>query len=172
MACALTKGKAKGCKESIGGTSKLYLFDYLEDAFTVSNSVGTAMNASLTEAWTYDVIGDVSSFTEEGVSDRNTGTVTVTQTITAVFPKMDAATAAEFNLIAKAYPIAVMKDRNDEYHVLGITDGIDFNISGASGGAKSDLNGFTLTGTAIESALSPKLDSATTTAFLAVTSYV
>ena len=172
MACALTKGKAKGCKESIGGNSKLYLFDYLEDPFTVAAGVATAMNVALTAAWTYDLVGDASTLTEEVVSDRQTGTVTNTQTLTAVFHKMDAATAAEFNLIAKAYPQAVIKDRNGEFHALGITDGIDFNISGSTGGAKPDLNGFTLTGVSTESTLSPKLDSATQTAFLAVAGYV
>jgi hypothetical protein len=168
MACDLTKGRSKGCKDSIGGNSKLYLFNYLEDAFTIVAGEATAMNVALTVAYEYDLVGDGSTFAEEVVSDRQTQSVTNTQTITAIFNKMDAATAAEFNLMAKGYPIAVIKDRNDNYHLVGQTDGIDFNISGATGGAKSDLNGFTLTGTSVEQNLSPKLDSATTTAFLAV----
>ena len=168
MACDLTAGRVKACKESIGGNSTLYLFDYLEDAFTITAGEATAMNVLLTAAYKYELVGDGSTFTEEAVSDRNTGTVTNTQTITAVFHKMDAATAAEFNAVAKAYPIAVIKDRNGVYHLVGQTDGIDFNISGATGGAKSDQNGFTITGTSVEQNLSPKLDSATITAFLAV----
>ena len=65
MACTLTKGRQRACKESIGGTSKLYLFDYLEDAFTISAGEATAMNVALTAAWTYDLVGDASTFTEE-----------------------------------------------------------------------------------------------------------
>lgn len=168
MASDLTKGRAKGSKDSIGGNSKLYLFNYLEDAFTIVAGEATAMNVALTVAYEYDLVGDGSTFAEEVVSDRQTQSVTNTQTITAIFNKMDAATAAEFNLMAKGYPIAVIKDRNDNYHLVGQTDGIDFNISGATGGAKSDLNGFTITGTSIEQNLSPKLDSATISAFLAV----
>ena len=168
MACDLTAGRIKGCKDSIGGNSVLYIFDYLQDAFTITAGEATAMNVALTAAYAYELVGDASTFSEEVVSDRQTGTVTNTQTITAVFHKMDAATAAEFNTVAKAYPIAVIKDRNGVYHLIGQTDGIDFNISGATGGAKSDLNGFTITGTSIEQNLSPKLDSDTITAFLAI----
>ena len=171
MACDLTKGKARACKENTGGTVKLYLFNYIEDPFTVANGVATAMNVGVTAAWIYDLVGNVSFFNEEVVSDSATQTVTNTQTITAVFHKMDAATAAEFNLLAKNYPHAVMKDSNGEFHALGITDGIDFNISATTGSAKTDSNQFTLTGTAIEKELSPKLDAATQTAFLAVSAY-
>lgn len=168
MACDLTAGRVKGCKDSIGGTSILYLFDYLADAFTITAGEATAMNVALTAAYAYELSGDGNPFTEEQVSDRNTGTVTNTQTITAILQKMDAATAAELNIVAKASPIAVIKDRNGIYHLVGQTDGIDFNISATTGSAKSDLNGFTLTGTAIEQNLSPKLDSTATAAFLAV----
>lgn len=168
MACDLTSGRIKGCKDSIGGTSILYLFNYLEDAFTIAAGAATAMNIALTTAFAYELVGDGSSFTENPVSDRQTGTVTNTQTITAVLHKIDAATAAELNLVAKSYPIAVIKDRNGIFHLVGQTDGIDFSIESTTGSAKSDLNGFTLTGTSVEQNLSPKLDSATQTAFLAV----
>ena len=168
MACDLTQGRAKGCKDSIGGNSKLYVWNFIADPFTVAASEATAMNVLLTTAYEYDLVGDGSTFTEEQVSDRETQTVTNTQTITAIFNKMDAATSAEFNLMAKGYPQAIIKDRNGEYHLVGQTDGIDFNISGATGGAKSDLNGYTITGTSVEQDLAPKLDSATITAFLAI----
>lgn len=168
MACDLTQGRAKQCKEGIGGNSKLYLFDYQADPFTIVAGEATAMNVAITVAYEYDLVTDASTFAEEVVSDRQTGTVTNTQTGTFVFHKMDASTAAEFNLVAKAYPQAVVKDRNGIYHAVGVTDGIDFNISGTTGGAKSDLNGFTIVGTSVEQNLSPKLDGATVTAFLAV----
>ena len=168
MACDLTQGRAKGCKDSLGGNSKLYVWNYLADPFTIAAGEATAMNVDLTEAFEYDLVGDGSTLTENQVSDRNTQTVVNTQTITAVFNKMDASAAAEFNLMAKGYPQAIIKDRNGEYHLIGQTDGIDFTIDGATGGAKTDLNGFTITGVSTEQDLSPKLDSATVTAFLLV----
>ena len=77
-------------------------------------------------------------------------------------------TSAELNLLIKGFPQAVVKDRNGVYHALGIDDGIDFTVDATTGGAKTDLNGYTLTGVSTTGDLSPKLDSATITAFLAL----
>lgn len=166
--CDLTKGRAKGCKDSIGGNSKLYVWNFLPDPFTIVDGEATAMNVLLTEAFEYDLVGDGSTYEQVQVSDRETQTVTNTQTITAIFSKMNAATSSEFNLMAKGYPQGIIKDRNGNYSLVGHTDGIDFNITGSTGGAKSDLNGYTVVGTSVEQDLSPILDSATVTAFLAI----
>ena len=165
MACDITQGRARLCKDSLGGNSKLFLFNYLADPFTITAGEATAMNVALTVAYEYDLVGDGSTLTENQVSDRNTGTVVNTQTIVGVFNKMDATQAAEFNLVAKGYPQAIVKDRNGIYHLIGQTDGIDFTIDATTGGAKTDLNGFTITGVSTEQNLSAKLDSATVTAF-------
>lgn len=168
MACDIIAGRGKGCKDSLGGTSKLYLWNFLEDPFTVAASVATAMNVSLIEAFEFDLVGDGSTLTENMVSDRQTQTTVNTQTLTAVFNKMDASSAANFNLAAYGYPQGIVKDRNGEYHLLGQSEGIDFTIDGTTGGAFTDLNGFTITGVSTEVELSPKLDAATVTAFLAI----
>ena len=72
------------------------------------------------------------------------------------------------NLLAYGYPMAVVRDRNGIYHAIGIDDGIDFVVAQSTGGAKTELNGYTLTGTSTTGSLSPKLDSTTVTAFLAL----
>jgi len=60
------------------------------------------------------------------------------------------------------------EDRNSIYHCVGISEGIDFTVDQNTGGARTDLSGYTLTGVSTEVTLSPKLDSATVTAFEAV----
>jgi hypothetical protein len=82
--------------------------------------------------------------------------------------KIDAATSLQMNLLAYGFPMAVIKDRNGIYHALGIDDGIDFSVAQSTGGAKTEMNGYTLTGVATTGALSPKLDSGTVTDFLAL----
>lgn len=168
MACDISAGRARVCKEQLGGNSKLYLWNYVDDPFTVTAGEATAIAAGLTTVYEYDLEGDGNTLVENMVSDRNTGTTVNTQTLTVQLKKMDATTAVQLNFLAKGYPGAVVKDRNGEYHAIGITDGIDFTIDGATGGAKTDFNGFTLTGVSTESALSPKLDSSTVTALLAL----
>jgi hypothetical protein len=81
---------------------------------------------------------------------------------------MDAVTSAEMNIVAKGYPMAVVKDRNGKYHAIGLQDGIDFTVDAVTGGAKTDLNGYTLTGVATTGSIAPILDPATITAFLAL----
>lgn len=158
------------CKDGLGGQSTLYLYNSLEDAFTVLNGEATAMNVGLTAAYAYPLEGDGNTLEQNMVSDRNTGTRVNTQTLTIVLKNMDAATNAEFNLLAAGYPQAVVVDRNGNYIALGLDDGIDFTVVSTTGGAKTDMNGYTLTGVSTTSELAPQLDDSTQTAFLAVVS--
>lgn len=168
MACNLTSGRDRVCKESLGGNATLFMFDWVADPFTVAAGEATAINAAITTVYEYELEGDGNTLVENMVSDRNTGTTVNTQTLTVVLKKIDAATSAEMNLVAKGYPCAVVKDRNGVYHAIGIDDGIDFTIDSATGGAKTDLNGYTLTGVSTTGSLSPKLDAATITALEAL----
>lgn len=168
MTCDLTSGRLKVCKNGISGVSILYLFNFLEDPFTVVDGVATAMNVALTEAFPYELEGDGNSLNEDMPSDRNTGTSINTQTLVAILKKQDAETSNQMNLLAYGYPMAVVKDRNGEYHAVGIDDGIDFQVAPTTGDAKASLNGYTLTGVSTTGKISPLLDSATVTAFLAV----
>lgn len=173
MACDITAGRAKVCKDGLGGTSVLYLWNEIANPFTVAAGVCTAVSVSLTTVYAFPLEGDGGSLVQSLVSDRNTGSSVCTQTITAALKKSDAATSANLSLLAYGFPSAVIKDRNGIYHAVSInkdgsTDGIDFTIEENTGGAKTDMNGYTLTGVATTNTLAPKLDSATTTAFLAL----
>lgn len=168
MACDITSGRAKVCKDSIGGNSKLYMFNYLEDAFTITGGLATAINPSLTEVFEYELEGDGNTLVQNMVSDRQNGTTVNTQTLTVILKQMEAVTSAEMNIVAKGYPMAVVKDRNGKYHAIGLQDGIDFTVDAVTGGAKTDLNGYTLTGVATTGSIAPILDPATIIAFLAL----
>jgi hypothetical protein len=168
MACDITAGRVKQCKSSLGGLGKLYLFNFVEDPFTVVAGEATGVNPLLTVAYEYELEGDGNNVAETLVSDRNNGTSVNTQTSTIVLKGIDATTSAQMNLLAYGFPMAVVKDRNGIYHAIGIDDGIDFTVAQTSGGAKTELNGYTLTGVSTTGSLSPKLDSATITAFLAL----
>ena len=168
MACDITAGRLKTCKSSLGGVSKLYLFNFVENPFTVTAGVATAINPLLTTVFEYELEGDGNNVAESLVSDRNSGTSLNTQTSTIVLKKIDATTGAQMNLLAYGFPMAVVKDRNGIYHAIGIDDGIDFTVAQTTGGAKGELNGYTLTGVSTTGSLSPKLDAATAAAFIAL----
>lgn len=168
MACDITSGRLRPCKDGLGGNKTLYLYNELEDPFTILDGEATAMNVLLTAAYKFELEGDLNILAQDMVSDRNTGTSVNTQTATVVLKKMDAATNAEFNLLSAGFSQAVMVDRNGNYLAIGIDDGIDWQVSTTTGGAKTDGNLYTLTGVSTTNALAPILDSATVTAFLAV----
>jgi hypothetical protein len=168
MACDITAGRLRACKDGIGGVGELYLFNFVENPFTVANGVATAINPLLTEAFKFELEGDGNTLVQDMVSDRNTGTRVNTQTLTVMLKKISATDSANMNLLAAGFPMAVVKDRNGIYHAVGIDDGIDFTIQEATGGAKTDMNGYTLTGVSTTGSLAPKLDSSTVTAFLAL----
>jgi len=168
MACDITAGREKACKQGLGGIGKLYLFNFVENPFTVLAGVATAINPLLTTVFEYELEGDGNNVAESLVPDRNNGTTVNTQTSTFVLKKIDAVTSAQMNILAYGFPMAVVKDRNGIFHAIGIDDGIDFTVAQSTGGAKADLNGYTLTGASTTGSLSPKLDATTVTAFLAL----
>ena len=170
MACDITIGRDRACKDGLGGNSTLYLYNELADAFTVLGGEATAMNVLLTAAFAFPLEGDGNTLEQSMVSDRNTGTKVNTQTLTVMLKNMDAATSAEFNLLAAGYPQAVVVDRNGNHHAIGLDDGIDFTVLASTGGAKTDMNGYTLTGVATTTDIAPLLDEATITAFEGVVS--
>ena len=98
MPCLISNGRVRACKDSLGGQSTLYLYNSLEDAFTVVDGEATAMSSSLTAAYKFELEGDGNTLEESMVGDRQTGTRVNTQTLTINLKAMDAATSAEFNL--------------------------------------------------------------------------
>lgn len=173
MACLLTTGRTEPCRDAIGGLKALYLMDFLEDAFTISGGEATAISASVSsgDVYKYDLLADGNTFVESGgAPDESTGTSVVTQTGTAVLKKQGVATANEINTLKAARPVAVWKFRDGTYKVQGLSDGTVISVETASGGAKADFNGYTLTLTSTELNLAPTLDSATVTAFEALVS--
>lgn len=169
MACSdITSGVAKVCKNNLGGAKKVYVLNNVEDPFTVADSVATAINPLVTEVFEFVITGDGNTLVQDVVTDRNTFTTVNTQTLTFLLGKIDATKNATLNLLTAGYPIAVVQDRNGEYHAVGIDDGIDFNSNSSTGGAKTDFNGYTLTGVSTTGEKAPILDSATVTALLAL----
>jgi hypothetical protein len=168
MSCDITAGRVRPCKNSLGGLGSLFLFNNLANPFTISAGVVTGINPLLTEVFEYELEGDGNNVVETLTSDRNTGTSVNSQVITAVLKKIDATTSVQMNLLAYGFPMAVVRDRNGTYHAIGIDDGIDFVVAQATGGAKTEMNGYTLTGTSTTGALSPKLDNDTIVDFLAL----
>jgi hypothetical protein len=168
MACdQVVSGIARQCKTLLGGTSKIYIFNFVENAFTVSAGTVTAVSSAVTQVYEFEITGDLSTLTEVLTTSRNEGTATNLQTLVVSINGISAAAGETLNKLAYSTTNAVVKDRNGIWHALGILDGFDFNIEQNSGGAKTDKNGYLATGVSTTNALSPKMNAAAVTAFLA-----
>lgn len=170
MACALTSGRTEPCKDAIGGIKNIFLFDFVEDSFTITAGEATAIDAGVTTVFKYECNADGNTLEETFTADNNNGTSTYEQVVNAVLKKQTKDSANELNLIVKARPVCVVEDRMGNYRVVGISDGTTATGSIVSGGTKADFNGYNLTLTATETQPAPYLDSATVTAFLLLVS--
>ena len=92
-----------------------------------------------------------SSFSQTVNASIEAGTVFYTQTLSLVLNKMQAADIAMMENLSKGRLAVVVQDQNDNYFVMGHTNGC-FLTGGsvASGAAMGDLNGITLEITAEE----------------------
>lgn len=173
MACLLTTGRTEPCRDAVGGLKKIRIVDFVEDSFTIAAGEATAVNAAITsgDVYVYDLLADGNTFVESGgAPDESTGTSVITQTGTVVLKKQDKDTANEINILKKARPVVVYEFRDGSHKVQGIEDGTVITVETASGGAKGDFNGYTLTIVSTVVDLAPTLDSATVTAFTALDS--
>lgn len=169
MACKITKGRSEPCKNNIGGIRMAYAINYVPDAFTITNGVATAISVEVDEVYPFELRSDSNTLVESVVADRNNGTRVNTQTLTLALKKQDSETALQVDLMAEGRPIFVVKDANNQYRVVGLSEGMDLSGSDInSGGARADFNGYNLTFTAYEGTLAPYLDEDTITALLAL----
>lgn len=154
----------------MAGASKAYFINFVENPFTVVDGVATAINPLIEEVFQYDLTGEGNSLAQSMVSDKTAGTSVNTQTLTLALQRISKEDNNQLNLLAYGYPIAVVKDRNNLYHAVGISEGIDFTVAPTTGAAKADFNGYNLTGTAMEGQLAPILSDTVVTALLALVS--
>jgi hypothetical protein len=168
MACELTAGFLLDCKDTIGGIKAIYLQQHADFLSGVSVDGSTQEIDALPTADVYKYIcpKHTGSFTEEVASSVENGTIFYTQTVTATFFKLTAARRKQLELIAKNRLVVFVQDNNDNIWMVGRFDGAEVTaMTTATGVAKGDLNGYTITFTAEEKNKAYRLESFTTLPF-------
>lgn len=154
MACDATRGRKRACNEQQGGVLELlinstYTSGLLTSATFDSDDQITAFASALT-LYKYEVRGDASNLTFPSEVSGENGTSFVNQTLTVTLPKLTKEDRKEFKLLKAGSSQVIVRDYNGNYLMMGIQNGCTFNIEGATGGARGDLSGYTLTITATE----------------------
>jgi hypothetical protein len=168
MACELTHGFMLECKSTIGGIKAIYLQQHASFLSDVTIDAGTEEINGLPEVDVYKYIcpKHTGSFNEEVASSVENGTIFYTQTVTATFFALTAARRKQLELVAKNRLVVFVQDNNDNIWMVGRIDGAEVTaMTTATGVAKGDLNGYTITFTAEEAHKAYRLESFTNTPF-------
>ena len=169
MACDLTSGREIPCIDAKPGIDDFYLIPRTSlgaGAFTLTGNEVTGLDVLITEVFKYQLRGDDENIFTQTKPDngRSSGATAFDQEFVVKLKKIDKATSAELNIVSKSTPNVVVKDNQGQYRLMGISEGCYSIIEEASGGAKTDFSGYTVTFSATEFESAPFLDAATITA--------
>ena len=95
----------------------------------------------------YEFNKNTSSFTEVKSTNQQNGTELVTQTITLKFNRREQTKYNKIKLLGQFKDLAVIiKDSNDLYFFVGLTNGVNLTeVNSSTGTSKTDSNNYTLT---------------------------
>lgn len=163
MSCALTQNYAIDCRESMGGLEEVY-FIAKQDIASITESAGvvTALTKDAGKRfYKYELAKGTAFFNEPIQSNVANGTLHYAPELTIILNKLQANTRNEVLLLAKNSLVAVAKDNNGKYWLLGKQRGLDVTGGGsATGTAMGDRSGYTITLTGQEPELAPEVSSA------------
>lgn len=160
MSCALTQGYAIDCMESMGGLDSVYLIakQDVESILEAEGVVTSIVKSTGKRFWKYECAKGTAFFNEPIQSNVANGTIHFAPELTIVLNKLQANTRNEVLLLAKNNLVAVAKDNNGKYWLLGKQRGL--NVTGGSansGTAVGDRSGYTINLTGQEPELSPEV---------------
>lgn len=168
--CDVAIGQGRTCRgKGQGGlANEVYFFNYVTDAFTLTDGVATALDGLTGEAvYKYVIMGDANIFTESIVSDHKTGSKVNTQTLVTQLFSQDSATSVELDKLAAGKIAGVVIDNNGKYRWFAEDSvNVTSTVEAVSGGARADVNGYNVTLVAETLNSAPELDATTVTAFL------
>lgn len=150
------------CDRGKGGIVEIYLANREEvTGITVTSGVVTAVTMATSAKFkTFNCNKQSASATSTGTNDDANGVFFVQTDLNLVFGKMDATKQVAFESIVKANTIAIYKDGNGAYWMIGEDNGCTASSFGAeTGAAMSDRNAYTATLTAYSSNLPLSVDS-------------
>lgn len=135
----IERGRLLGCKDSIGGVDKVYLFSYEKHLRSQIVIRGNELIAfPPTDIYDYE-FANKPTFSNDG--EINDGGEFFKETLDLDFAKIKV--YEKFEKFLKADLRCIVKDNNGNYKLLGAYKGIECEkIQITTGSAKSDLNGY------------------------------
>jgi len=166
MACNITAGIARGCRDNKGGVYQFYIASY-PAVISVTKGGSEGEITSVTDGSTavdfFPFIPNKGSsdYTEAYQVSMENGSVGYEQKATMIFSKMEAPKANQIKMMATGDLLIVFKDKNGNYFLMGESDGAALSGGNAgTGKGLTDLNGYSLEITALEGDGATQIDDA------------
>jgi hypothetical protein len=174
LTCILSEGlNLTGCtKDNTGGVEQVIFANFKDvvpagspTGFTYDSTTGEVTSvvtgATASDWYIFDTVKETSSLAEAVAVNVQNSTISFTPTVTLVMNKMNTAKRNLIHMLALGVLVAVVKDNNGTYWMVGQKKGLDVTaIDNNTGVALGDRNGSTVTLTGAESLPMAALSSA------------
>lgn len=147
MACLLTRGFEKDCRDSVGGIKTVYIANWsqIDDTTEVDGEVTAITLAAGAYFHEYQLRRQTSSFTENYEGSEENGTLFHEQEVNVILTRLEAAKRNEMYLMGKGDVVIIAQDNNNNYLLFGLENGLTLGGSASSGTSFGDLSGYELT---------------------------
>lgn len=148
MACNITSGITRACRDSNGGIKAVYITELANKNTLTSATEGLISAFTLTTGkkfWTYELTSETSNFEDKTVGNKENGTNYQDQIVNLIFNKGEVAKRNAIKLIAQNRVMVIILDNNGTYWLFGENEGLELTEGNfASGTARGDRNGYTV----------------------------
>jgi hypothetical protein len=149
--CLLDTGIGRVCKDNTPGVQEIYLANWSGNTTYTVAADNTITSVSTPVWYKFELPRNTAGFVETLAGVPENDEVTYQQALTMVFNKRDAAKRNLMLLLAKATSVAIVKDKNGLYTLLGKESGLDLSAgTDGSGSAPGERNGYSFEFTGIE----------------------
>jgi hypothetical protein len=183
--CTLSEGlNLTGCtKDNTGGVEQVIFANFKDvvpagspTGFTYDSTTGEVTNvvtgATASDWYIFDTVKETSSLAEAIAVNVQNGTIAFTPTVSLVMNKMNTQKRNLIHMLALGVLVAVVKDNNGIYWMVGQKKGLDVTaVDNNTGTALGDRNGSTVTLTGAESLPMAALSTAAVNQLKAVAVY-
>jgi len=153
MSCDISTGRLAPCKDALAGLRAVYFINKDDMTGVTYDGINTDVIEAVTGtpvAYKFDLRG-ASTFEQTIQTSKDNGTTVFEQVLNITLTKQDLATHKQVKLLAYGNPTILVRDNNDNIFMMGLKFGCDMTGGSiTSGNAMNDLNGYTLTFTAME----------------------
>jgi hypothetical protein len=156
MSCDITAGRIEPCKDAVGGINNIYIFNY--DTLPVSGVTYDATDTDVIDvlgtaltAYKYELKATTNTLEQTINASRDNGTTFFETALNITLKKMTKEANKELKLLCYGRPKILVEDNQGNLLLCGLDHGCD--VTGgtfSTGGGMADLNGYTLTFSAME----------------------